>query len=217
MATPEKVTPEVAAPSAPVAGTTAVPVPAKKKSNKTLWIILSLVVFFFVIVPGVIFAAGALWLNSNNNAEKASENALESIIGKATDGKVDIDSKNGSFSVESKDGDSSVAYGDQKLPTDFPKDKIPYIKEKSVTFVLTSSSEGKKNWSVSTTVDKSYDDAVAYFEGKIVEPEYQNTSTYGTSDSKSILGKNATHSLFITVTKGTNGDPTGVTYIVTEE
>lgn len=193
-------------------------IPVKKKSNKTLWIILGLLLFFFVIVPGILLTAGAFWLK-NASTDKLAENAIEGIVEKASGGQVDIDSSNGSFSVESENGDSSFSVGDdQKLPSDFPKDSIPYIKEKAVTFVLTSTNEGKKNWSVTTSVDKTFEATKAFFEDRIKSPDYEDVSSYGFGDTQTYFGKKLPYSVSVTITQGSDSDnEVSVTYFVIEE
>lgn len=197
---------ESSAPSAPA-----------KKSNKTLLIVIGVVVFFFVVVPALVFGAGVLLFNKSFGSQKATDKTIESLVEKATDGKVDIDSDNGNFSVSGENGDSTYSVGDnQKLPDDFPKDKIPYITEKSVSFVFTNSNEGKKSWSVTTTVDKSFEDAKTYFTDKIKEPEFTSVSSYSFGDSQTLYGQNDMYDVSVTVTKPESGD-TSVTYIITSK
>jgi hypothetical protein len=137
-------------------------------------------------------------------------------VSKATDNKVDINTKSGSVSVQGKDGSSLSVGSDQKLPADFPKTEVAFIEPKAVTFALTSTTEGKKNWSMTTTVDKTFEAASAYFEQTIKEPDYTEVSTYSSSETQTFTGKNSKYSLYNTVSKGQNGEPTSVTYIVTE-
>lgn len=199
------------------AKTETVKVPEKKKSNKTLWIVLGIVLFIFVVIPGLLFTAGGIFLKSRFGSDKATEKTLEGIVSKATDSKVNLDSKNGSVTVKGKDGETMSVGSSRKLPDDFPKNDIPFIAQKEVTFVITTSSEGKKNWSVTTTVDKSFEEATTYFDGKIKTPDYESVSSYGSGDSQSYSGKGSKYSLYVTVTKGKDGEPTDITYIVTEQ
>jgi cytoskeletal protein RodZ len=198
--------------------TETVPVPPKKSSNKTLWIVLGVVLFFVVIVPVILFAAAAIWFR-NNASEQGAEKLVEGIVEQTTGSNVDINSADGSFSVESEDGSSSFSAGsDQKLPDDFPKEEVPYLGEEKVTFVLTSTNEGKKTWSVTTTVSDTYEDAKAFFEKAIAEPDYQDVSAYGFSDSQTYYGADANYSVNVTVSKPTSGeDGTNVTYIITQK
>lgn len=203
--------------------TTATPekvaVPAKKNSNKTLWIVLGVVLLFFVVLPGILFTAGAVFLKNKVNDPSTGEQLAESLIERAHGGEVDIEkNKDGSYTAKSEDGDSSVGFGsDQKLPDDFPKSVSNYLGEKSIVFVLTSKNENKQTWSVTTTVDKSYADASSYFEGRIKAPEYTDVSSYGFGNSKTFYGKKDNFSVSVTVAEGNDGSDTTVSYIVTEE
>lgn len=187
-------------------------VPEKKKSNKVLWIVLGLVLFFFVIVPGLIFGGLALFLSSDKGTEKLTE----SIIEGATGNNVDVDTEKGSVSVKNDEGDSVNFGSGQELPSDFPKEEIPYIKEDEVTFVLTNSDEnGSKSWSVSTTVSESLENALKFFEDKIKAPDYSSTASYGFGTSKTFTGKSATYDVSVTVSKPDDGKTT-ITYVVSE-
>lgn len=191
----------------------------KKNSNKTLWIVLGVILVVFVLIPGILLTAGGLFVKSKLSDEKAGEKLAESLVERASGGKVDVDAdKDGNFSVKSKDGDSSVGFGsDQKLPDDFPKGVSNYLSEKSIVFVLTSKNENKQTWSVTTTVDKSFADASSYFEGKIKDPEYTEVTSYGFGNSKTLYGKKDNYSVSVTVAEGSDGSDTTVSYIVTEE
>lgn len=198
------------APSAPSDGVT---IPEKKKSNKTLWIVLGVVLFFFVVMPALAFGAFALWFRN-----KGAESVTESLIESAAGGNVDIDTKDGGFSVEGDNGEEFSFGGDQELPSDFPKDVAQYLDEKKVTFVLTNKDDAdKRTWSVSTTVSKSFEDTKAHFESKIAKPEYTETSTYSVGGSTTYYGKKGTTNVTITVSKPTDEGDTNVTYIVAEE
>ena len=193
-------------------------VTTKKNSNKTLWIVLGTIVVLFVVIPGILLTVGGLFIKDKLNDEKSGEKLAESLVERATGGKVDVDSdKDGNFSVKSEDGDSSIGFGsDQKLPDDFPKDKIPYLNEKSVTFVIASDNEDGHSWSVTTTVDKSFDEAVAYFEDRLKSPEFSDTSNFGFGESKTFYGKKENLTVTVSISKSEDSD-TSVSYIVSDE
>lgn len=194
--------------------TETVAVPEKKKSNKTLWIVLGVVLLLFVVIPAVLITAGGLFLKDQLSSEKTGERLAESLIEGASGGKVDVNAEDGSYSIESEDGTSSIGYGDnQKLPEDFPKDDIPYLKEKAVTFVITSENEGKQTWSVTTSVDESYEEATAFFEDRIKSPEYSETSNFGFGDSKTFYGVKDSYTVSVSITRPESGDTT-VTYMI---
>ena len=185
-----------------------------KKSNKTLWIVLGVVLFLFLVVPALAITAGAIWFKNNVN----TENTVEGILEKASGNQVDIDSKNGSFSVESENGDSSFSVGEnQKLPDDFPKNEVPYLRERAVSSVITSTNEGKKMWWVTTTVDDSFESAKTYFADNIKEPTYTNVTSYGFGETQTYYGESAKYNVSVSVMQNTNNDPISVTYNVTEK
>jgi hypothetical protein len=194
-----------------------VKIPAKKKSNKALFIVLGVLVFVFVIIPGLLFAVGGAFLKSKLGSDKAAEKTVESIVSKATGGDVDLDTKKGTVSIKGENGETINAGSSQKLPDDFPKGEIPFIDQKEVTFVITSTTQDKKNWSVTTKVDKSFDEAKTYFEKSIAAPEFESTSSYGSSDGQTYVGSNTKYSVFVTVTKEKSDNSTNVTYIVTQK
>lgn len=197
--------------------TPGVVVPPKKKSNKVLWIVLGLAAFFFILIPGIVITAGALWLN-NNASDKLAENAVAGLVERASGGQVDLNASDGSLSIDS--GGTSFSTGDnQKLPDDFPKNDIPYLKENKVTFVLTSTSNNKKSWSVATSVGETFEEAKAYFEGIITSPDYSDVSSYGFGESQTYYGVKSPYGVSVTVSKLTGGanNEVGVTYLVTEQ
>lgn len=177
-----------------------------KKSNKLPLIIVGVIL---LLVAGS-FAKSAFTKNAN---EKTAENIIEKVTGN----KVDVNTNSGSYSVTDKEtGETATVGTSQKLPSDFPKEDIPYLSEKSVTLVISTSKEGKKNWSVTTTVKESLEDAIAFFEGKIKEPDYTNVSSYGYNTSKTFTGKSAKYDVFVTVSKTDTDKDTTVTYVIAQ-
>lgn len=175
-----------------------------KSSNKNLFIILAVI---------ALIAGGMYFKNQQDkkNAEKTAENLVGSLFG----GDFDADSKDSSFSLKAENGDTTIETS-QKLPDDFPKDSVPYLDGGKVTMVFTTSSDGKKSWSVTTTVDKSIEETVAYFEGIIVEPDYTDIGTYGSNESTTFTASSAEYGVFVTVSKDSSNDDTTVTYVITQ-
>ena len=198
-------TPAVSAPATPAPPATT-GVKSAKSSNKNLFIILAVI---------ALIAGGAYFKNQqdNKNAEKVAENLIKNLGG----GDIDIDAKDNSFSIKDESGSMTIESG-QKLPDDFPKDSIPYLDEKKVSLVFSNTSDGKKSWSVSTTVDKSIEEAVAFFESKIVEPDYMDIGTYGYNESTTFSANTAEYGIYITVGNSdsdTEKDTT-VTYVINQ-
>jgi cytoskeletal protein RodZ len=193
-----------------------VSIPPAKKSNKVLYVILGLVAFF-VVIPGILLTIGGVFLNSKFGSEKAAEKTIESLVERSSGGKVDVSTKDGAINITSKDGGDSINIGsNQKLAADFPKDKIPFIAEKSVVFALNSTNDGKKSWSVTTTVNASVEEAKNFFESKIKEPEYTSTSSSGSADSQFITGKSADYDIVIVIAKTKDSPDTQVSYTVVQ-
>lgn len=177
---------------------------AAKKSSKLPLIVVGVIV---LLVAGL-FAKSALTKSAN---EKTAENIIEKVTGN----KVNLDASSGSYSVTDKEtGESATVGTNQKLPSDFPKDDVPYLKEKSVTLVISSTNDGKKNWSVTTVVNESLEAALAFFESKIKEPDFTDVSTYGYNDTKTFSGKSVKYDIIVTVSKLGSDGGTSVTYVI---
>ncbi len=201
--------------TAPAEKPTAAAAAPAKKSNKALWIVIGLIVFFVVVVPILLLTAGAIWFK-NVGERKLAENTVEGIVERASGGDVDIDTKDGSVSVKTEDGDGSFSIGgNQKLPDDFPKNEIPYLKEESVSSTLSSTSEGKKSWWVTTQVNNSYDEAKGYFESNIAEPAYSDITNYSFGESTTFNATGSDYELSVTVSS--NDGKTSVSYVVREK
>jgi len=173
-------------------------------NNKSLFIVIAVI---------ALIAGGVFFKNQQDkkNAEKTAENFIESLTGSD----VNIDSEDNSFSIKDEDGNTTIESG-QELPDDFPKDSVPFLKEKKVTLVFTNTTDGKKSWSVSTTVDESVEEATKYFEGIIVEPTYTDVGTYGYNESTTFSANTAEYGVYITVAKSDSDTDTTVTYVITE-
>lgn len=171
-----------------------------------------------LIVVAAVLLLGGAWYYKKSSDEKNTEKAAENLIESLTGSKVEIDTDNQSFKYEDKDTGESVSIeSSQKLPSDFPKDSIVYLDEKSVTAVITSSNEGKKTWSVTTAVSENVEDAAAYFEKKLVEPDYTDVASYGYNESKTFSAKSEKYNIFVTISKYDSDADTSITYVIEEE
>lgn len=165
------------------------------------------------VVAALLLGGG--WYYKQSSDKSKEEKAAETFIESLTGSKVDLDADKQSFSIEDEESGESVSIeSNQKIPSDFPKDSIPYLDEKGVTFVITSTNEGKKYWSVTTTVDESVEEAVAFFEAKFVEPDYTDVSSYGYNDSKTFSAKSTEYSMFVTINKAETDTNTTVSYVI---
>ena len=199
-------TPKAEAPAAPTAVASS-PQKPKAPNSKTI----------LIIVVVIALIGGGLYLKDRSdkkNSVKVAENLIESLTGN----KVDVDTDKQSFEIKDEEtGESVSTQSNQKLPSDFPKSSIPFLDEKSITAVVTSKSDDKKNWSVTTTVKESVEEAAAFFESKLVEPDFTSVNSYGYNDSKSFSATSEKYGVFVTISKTTSDSDTNVTYVVTEE
>lgn len=191
-------------------------VQSKGKSNKTLWIVLGVIAFFVIVMPSIIGLVAFVWLRDNVQNGDLGKKALEGIVEQTTGGNVDVDSNNGSFTVRDKEGNTSFGVGNQQLPEDFPKNDIPFINQKSIGFVTTSTNEGKKNWSVSTIVSQSPSNATSYFKSQFVEPDYTEINTLNVNGIQTFSATSTRYSINISVSAGDTPDEANVMYSVSE-
>lgn len=209
--TPEQpaASPAAASDQAPVAAA-AKPAEAKKPGGGSSKMII-------IIVAVVALVGGGMYLKNRSDKNK-EEKAAESFLNALTGSDVDYDSDSGSISVKDGEGDEEVSFEtNQKLPSDFPKEDVPYLDEKKVTVVFSATNDGKKSWTVTTSVKESLEEATAYFEGEFVEPDYMDISTYGYNESKSFSAKSEKYGILVTVSKYDTDEDTMVTYVIDEE
>jgi hypothetical protein len=196
-------------PSTPVSdGSKTVP-PKNSSSNKTLIIVLA-VVAVIVILPVIVFSIFAFWLSRGDNANNLTEGIIESTTG----ADVEVNENGSSFNIETDEG--SISVGEQELPKDLPSAVVVYENQKVVS-VITNNQEGAKVWSFTS---ESSDDATKvneYLVTKFAENGWTtvSTSTYNTTTSYSLTKDNLTAQ--VSVTSGENGDPTTLTYYISEE
>lgn len=170
-----------------------------------------------IIAVVAVLLLGGGWYYKQSSDKSKEEKAAETFIESLTGNKVDLDADNESFSVEDEESGESVSFeSNQKIPDDFPKDSIPFLNEKSVTLVITSTNEDKKNWSVTTTVKESLDEASAYFEEKLADPEYTDTGSYSYNDTKTFSATNDEYNIIVTISKTSTDADTVVTYVIEE-
>ncbi|MDO8265364.1 MAG: hypothetical protein Q7T41_00300 [Candidatus Saccharibacteria bacterium] len=202
----QKVDQPQAAPVAPAAVSEEAKKAPTKGLNKTV-----------IIAVVVALLLGGGWYYKQSSDKSKEEKAAEALIESLTGQNYDIDGEEESINIKDEESGESVSIeSNQKIPSDFPKDSIPYLDEKSVTFVITSTNEGKKYWSVTTAVDESVEEAVAFFEAKFVEPDYTDISSYGYNESKTLSATSTEYSMFVTINKAETDTDTTVSYVVEE-
>lgn len=94
-----------------------------------------------------------------------AKTVTEKVIESQTGGKVKLNSKKGSVEIEGKDG-NKVKIGENKLPSDFPKD-APVYKPSTIKGSISSTSQGKKASVVTVSTDDDLDTVVAFYKKEL--------------------------------------------------
>jgi len=185
---------------------TAQPAPAKK-SNKKLFIILGVVVFFLFILPGILFAVFVGYV-ANRGGEKIVED-----IAKTQGVDVDLNTKDGNVSIKDKDGNEYSTKTGTDLPEDFPKDALALYSNK-----YTNTSRIKVGENTSWTVAIETSDSPATITPKVKEQLAASSWTIQTesnsSDYNMIIAKKSPYSAVINYSQ-TDGKTT-LTYTIAQ-
>jgi cytoskeletal protein RodZ len=185
---------------------TAQPAPAKK-SNKKLFIILGVVVFFLFILPGILFAIFVGYV-ANRGGEKIVED-----IAKSQGVDVDLDTKDGNVSIKDKDGNEYSTKTGTDLPEDFPKEALALYSNK-----YTNTSRIKVGENTSWTVVIETSDSPATITPKVKEQlaagSWAIQSESNSSDYNMIIAKKDPYSAVINYSQ-TDGTTT-LTYTLSQ-
>ena len=185
---------------------TAQPAPAKK-SNKKLFIILGVVVFFLFILPGILFAVFVGYI-----ANRGGENIVEDIA-KSQGVDVDLDTKDGNISIKDKDGNEYSTKTGTDLPEDFPKEALALYSNK-----YTNTSRIKVGENTSWTVAIETNDSPASITSKVKEQlaagSWAIQSESNSSDYNMIIAKKDPYSAVINYSQ-TDGKTT-LTYTLSQ-
>lgn len=162
----------------------------KKSSNKTLVIVLTIV--GVLVVLGIVgsIMAGLF-------AKKVAEKGAESILSKATNGAVDIDTKNNSVTISTGDGTTTI--GSQKLPSDFPSD-IPVYTDATVLGSVTGTSQDAGGVFVSLNTSDSLTDVKAFYESELPKNGWTNEDTTTLGTIVNIASEKGDKRLSVTIT-----------------
>ena len=182
------------------------PAPAKK-SNKKLFIILGVVVFFLFILPGILFAVFVGYV-ANRGGEKIVED-----IAKSQGVDVDLDAKDGNVSIKDKDGNEYSTKTGTDLPEDFPKEALALYSNK-----YTNTSRIKVGENTSWTVVIGTSDSPATITPKVKEQlaagSWAIQSESNSSDYNMIIAKKDPYSAVINYSQ-TDGKTT-LTYTLSQ-
>ena len=178
-----------------------------KKSNKKLFIILGVVVFFLFILPGILFAVFVGYV-----ANRGGENIVEDIA-KSQGVDVDLDTKDGNVSIKDKDGNEYSTKTGTDLPEDFPKEALALYSNK-----YTNTSRIKVGENTSWTVVIETSDSPATITAKVKEQlaagSWAIQSESNSSDYNMIIAKKDPYSAVINYSQ-TDGKTT-LTYTLSQ-
>lgn len=182
----------------------------KSTSNKLVFIIIGAVIVIFIILPAILFwVAKATIFN-----EKNTTSGISSLVDKATNGNVKIDSSKGEVTVKGANG--TEVSTKQQLPDNFPKD-VPLYTPYEVSGSYRSSDAGKSNWSVVTTTGDSYDKAKAGV--ATLYESWQKSADYEVSGTMMSSYENSLYSVTVSIAQPSSGEnnKTTITYLVAQK
>ena len=181
-----------------------------KSSNKTLIIVL-VIVGVLIVLPGILLAAGGLWLSRGDNASKITE----SIVENATGSDVDINRDGNSVNIKTKDG--SVSYGtQQKLPDNLPDAAVMY-EGQTIVGVVTTSQDGSSAWNISAESGDSASDVNQFIKSKYEEKGWKSLSQSTYNDTTLYSYEKDTLSATISVSPATDTSKVSVSYSIREK
>lgn len=190
MATPETTAPQSAAP--------------QKKSNACIWIL--------VIVVGVlVLLAVAGTVAWNFFGAKIATKVTESVISKASNGTVNINTDSGSVTVKGEDG--ATATIGSKLPDNFPTD-IPIYTGATVTSgTVGKDSQGNAEDLATFTTPDSVEKVKAFYDAELAKKGWGNNESPALGTLVSYLVTKGDRQLAITITDYSSSKVTVITVI----
>lgn len=186
---------------------------SNKQSNKKLIIIISIVGGVILVVA---LASSLLVWNFAKDKfgnEGVASNTVTGFIENATDGKVNIDANNGEVTIKGDSGESIT--NKSTLPDGFPSEVVIYSPG-TIQGSLTSSQEGKTNWTVSIESTDPFNKVkpaiTEQYSGWTKAAEFN-------SDTSTVLNySNGTYNVVINIAESSNSDgKTEVVYSVSTE
>ncbi len=151
---------------------------------------------------------------SEEPSEETSAEPTDESSAEPSETPVDSGSADEDIDMEADDdnGDISLSVS-QSLPEGFPKD-IPIVDDSKTLAAVTTSDNTTTAYSVSYESDKSYDDVIATYKKFFKDKKYENASEMSTEEALILTGTSGDHSVWISVTKNTDGtDGVGVAII----
>jgi hypothetical protein len=185
----------------------------QKKSNKTVLIIVAVVIVF-----GIVALVGGYIVMKSLKAkvsQKIGENMLEKAIEQSTGKKADVSADGKAVSVKTEEGTMEASgEGTIKLPADFPSDVFVYSDAK-ITFSTSTpanTAEGTKaSYMIAYAVNQSVADVVAKYAGEMAK----NGWTKGTEanyGAMMVSFKKGNRDVLLTISENQDGK-TGATAV----
>lgn len=187
----------------------------QKSSNKTVLIILAVVVVFGIValVGGYFVLKGLKNKVSQKIGQKIGENMMEKAIEQSTGQKADVSADGKTVNVKTGEGAMAASEeGTIKLPSDFPSDVFVYPDAK-ITFSTSTPANAadgtKASYMIAYTVNQSVADVVAKYKAEMAK----NGWTVGTEANYGAMMvnfKKENKDILLTVSDS-QGDKTGTT------
>ena len=161
---------------------------SNKGSNKKIIIIV-------VIVVCVLFVLGIVGTLATGFFAKK---AVQTAVNRASDGKVNLKAGNngtGEVTIKGDNGETTKFQSTTKLPAEFPTD-VPRYKDAGVVSVVSSSSDGKKFYSVAFDTKDDTAKVAEYFNKALAENGWSTVGTYSANSDTTITGVNKSKMLY---------------------
>lgn len=187
----------------------------QKSSNKTVLIIVAVVVIFGIVaLVGGYFVMRSLKAKvSQTIGQKIGENMLEKAIEQGTGQKADVSADGKTVNIKTDEGTMATSEeGTIKLPSDFPSDVFVHPDAKITFSTLTpaNAADGTKaSYMIAYTVNQSITDVIAKYKAEMAKNGWtvETEANYG---AMMVNFKKGNKDILLTVSDS-QGDKTGTT------
>lgn len=179
----------------------------EKKSNKKLFIIIGVVVFFIFILPGILLTVVFGYV-----AHRGGDKIVEDIA-KSKGVDLDVNSKDGNVSFKDKDGNEYSSKTSKKLPDDFPKNEITLYSDNYTNTSRIKVGESI-SWSVVMETDDSPEMITQKVKDQLVAKSWEIQSESNSNDYNMIIAKKNPYSAIINYRQ--DGAKTILTYTISK-
>lgn len=154
--------------------------------------------------------------SSEDTSDQASADASEDASSESSDAPSESadDSKDADADTDTDEGGGDTSFSvSESIPDGFPKD-IPIIDGAKTIGSVTSSDDTSTNYSVSFETNKSYEDVAGAYKKYFKDKKYENKSEMSMDDTLVLTGTKGESSVWLTVSKNTDGTDTVVVAII---